>query len=319
MLPGVLAAGATPFSLGVNLPWVAYGGDFGANAWRPAGGLSTRDLSALHRTLEAARAAGAEVVRWFVACDGRAGFTCDARGRPLALQPVVLEDMHTALGALLAHDLRMVPVLFDFTWGDAARVVSGVQLGGRSAVLRDALARHQLLRAVDPLLAAFGRHPGVAMWDLCNEPEWLSARWRPSPRRLSRALVRQWLSELVLHVRWHATQPVTVGLASACGLPLCRDLDLDVLQVHWYDHLERRAPLDVLPRVSWSQAPLLLGEFPTRGSAHAPDQLVDRARTAGFAGAWGWSLLADDDASDGEAALRVMAATRVRGGTSRHR
>lgn len=306
MAAGPTQATTASFLVGANLPWLSYGGDFGANAWRPHGGLSTRDLGALDRTLATARAAGAEVVRWFVFCDGRAGFTVGQDGRPIALQEVVLDDMRAALGALGRHDLRMVPVLFDFTWADPTRVVNGVQTGGRGPVLQDAMARHQLLRAVDTLLLAFADHPGIALWDLCNEPEWLSAPFRRGATRLSPRRVRQWLSELTLHVRWHATQPITVGLASACGLPLCRDLGLDLLQVHWYDHLDARAPLDVLPRVPWSEAPLLLGEFPSRGSAQAAELLLRRARAAGFSGAWAWSLLAEDSASDGEAVLRAL-------------
>ena len=204
----------------------------------------------------------------------------------------------------------MVPVLFDFTWADARRVVNGVSLGGRSPVLRDAVARHALWRVVDTLVAPFGRHPGIAMWDLWNEPDWMIAPWRPPSRRLSPRRLRQCLSELALHVRWHATQPLTVGLASARGLPLCRDLSLDVLQVHWYDHLERRAPLSPRARVSWSDAPLVLGEFPTRGSARAADAIAALARDAGYAAAWPWSLHADDRSTDRAATLQALAAMR---------
>jgi hypothetical protein len=295
---------------GVNLPWLDYGGDFGANAWRRTGGLSTRDLTPLHHALDQAAAAGAEVVRWFVGCDGRAGFLTDAAGHPVALQPVVLDDMDTALRVLAARRLKMMPVLFDFTWTRPARVVNGVQLGGRAPVLRDPVARHRLWSAVDSLLVAFGTHPQIAWWDVWNEPEWMCT---PSPlpwRRLSRGLVRRCLHELVLHVRWHARQPITVGLASARGLSLCRDLDLDLLQVHWYDHLERRSPLAPLPQAPWSRAPVLLGEFPTRGSARAVDAIVDRAHAAGYAGAWPWSLLATDGSTDRDAALRAIICAR---------
>jgi hypothetical protein len=290
---------------GVNLPWLRYGGDFGANAWAPRGGLATRDLSDLDRTFDAAAAAGIELVRWFVLCDGRAGLTFDEAGTPQALQSVVLDDFATALAVLQAHDLRMVPVLFDFTWADAPRLVNGVTLGGRAAVLRDPVSRHTLWRAVDSLVGTFGQHAGVAMWDLWNEPEWMLARWRPPTQRLSPRRLRQCLGELLLHVRWHASQPVTVGLASTLGLPLCHDLALDVLQVHWYDHLERRAPLARRPQVPWSDAPLVLGEFPTRGSAHRPTQIIAAAREAGYAAAWPWSLRADDDSTDADATLHA--------------
>ncbi len=294
---------------GVNLPWHRYGGDFGANAWSPAGGLSTRDLGSLHRALEGARRAGADLVRWFVLCDGRAGITYDASGVPMGLQPVVLDDFRTALDVLQQHGLRMVPVLLDFTWGDARREVNGVDLGGRAWVLRDPVARHRLWGVLDELLLAFGQHPAVAMWDAWNEPEWLCAAWRPRQRRLPRSVLRVCLAELVLHLRWHVTQPVTVGLASARGLPLCRALDLDVLQVHWYDNLERRTPLAVRPPVTWSRAPFVLGEFPTAGSARTCTDVVHIAQRAGYVAAWPWSLLASDASTDGRAALRAIDAS----------
>lgn len=282
-----------------------YGGDFGSNAWSPSGGLSAHATDDLHRTLEAASRAGALVVRWFILCDGRAGFTRDATG-VLRLQPVVLDDFGLALEALASHGLRMVPTLFDFTWADPLRVVNGVQTGGRIGWLRDPVARHQLWRAVDDLLVTFGHHAGIAMWDAWNEPEWLCAPTRPPHRRLSRRRVSRMLGELVLHLRWHSPHPVTVGLASLRGLSLCRDLGLDVLQVHWYDHLERRAPLAPAPRVPWSAAPLVLGEFPTRGSARDAQALATHARAAGYAAAWPWSLRASDGSTDGDAAIAAL-------------
>lgn len=295
---------------GLNLPWIRYGGDFGANAWSPRGGLSTRPTDDVRRALERAAAAGAQVVRWFVLCDGRAGITFGPNGHPRALQPVVLDDFDCALSLLAAHGLRMMPVLLDFTWGDAARVINEVPLGGRLGVLRDPVARHALWDVVDQLVGPFGRHPGIACWDLWNEPDWMRQPWRPRSRRLSSRRLRQVLEELALHVRWHATHPITVGLASTRGLPLCRTLDLDILQVHWYDPLERHAPLASRPVVPWSTAPWLLGEYPTRGSARSADAIVTTALTAGYAAAWPWSLSADDRSSDGEAALRAVAAVR---------
>lgn len=297
---------------GVNLPWIRYGGDFGANAWSPAGGLSTRVDADLHRRLAQAAAAGAQLVRWFVLTDGRAGITFDGADVPRALQPVVLDDMAAALDALQAHGLRMVPVLFDFTWADAVRVVNGVQLGGRAAVLHDAVTRHALWRVVDALVTPFGTHPGIAMWDLWNEPDWLTAAGRPRARRLSARALRRCIAELALHVRWHATQALTVGLACTRGLPLCRDLELDVLQVHWYDNLEPHSPLAQRPDVAWSRAPWLLGEFPTRGSARSPETIVTIAHDAGYAAAWPWSLHADDQSSDDHATLQILAAARDR-------
>ena len=45
-LPAPRPAAARPFQVGANLPWLQYGGDFGANAWSPRGGLARPERAA---------------------------------------------------------------------------------------------------------------------------------------------------------------------------------------------------------------------------------------------------------------------------------
>ncbi len=296
---------------GVNLPWIRYGGDFGANAWSPAGGLSTRDRDDLHRSLDRAAAAGADVVRWFVLCDGRAGITFDATGTPRALQPVVLDDVATALAALQTHGLRMVPVLFDFTWGDARRLVDGVPLGGRAHVLKDPVSRHALWQVTDTLVDAFGRHPGIAMWDLWNEPDWLVAPWRPPARRLSARRLRQCLGRArpprqmardatghggprkrarpsALSRPWRSTCCRCTGTTiSSAGRPWPGARTWHGATRRGCSASSRRAAARDARRTSW----------PT-------------AREAGYAAAWPWSLHADDRNSEAQATLDVLVHAR---------
>lgn len=294
-------------SLGVNLPWKRYGCDFGTNAWR-LGGLSVHDNAAVRRVLRTARDSGAEIVRWFMFCDGRAGIDYDAAGLPGRLQSAVFDDIARALDIVGDDDLRLVPVLFDFHWARPARVVNGVQLGGRAWMLRDPVARHALtVRVVDPVLARFGRDPRIAMWDLCNEPDWMAQASWPPGARVRRFTLRQWFAELMLHVRGASAHPVTVGLATARGLSLVKGLHLDVLQVHWYDRHQRRAPLEQCPsRPGHPPCPVILGEFPSANSERPPAQILATAHAAGYAGAWGWSLLADDTATARDALLDGM-------------
>jgi hypothetical protein len=47
--------------------------------------------------------------------------------------------------------------------------------------------------------------------------------------------------------------------------------------------------------------PLLLGEFPTRGSSLPPPAILEIAREAGYSGALAWSALASDRATDSSA------------------
>jgi hypothetical protein len=41
----------------------------------------------------------------------------------------------------------------------------------------------------------------------------------------------------------------------------------------------------------------VLGEFPTKGSQRTPEDIVATARAAGYAGAFFWSVLSNDECS----------------------
>lgn len=294
------------FSLGVNLPWKRYGCDVGTNAWR-LGGLSGHDNAVVRRALWTARDSGADTVRWFLFCDGRAGIDYDAEGLPLRLQPGVFDDLARMLDMVGEASLRLVPVLFDFHWARQPQHLNGVQLGGRAWILRDPVARHRLtVSVVDPVLARLGHDPRIAMWDLCNEPDWMTRPSWPPGTRVSRSTLRHWFAELVLHIRRASAHPVTVGLATARGLRLVKGLGLDVLQVHWYDKHQRKAPLEHCPTLPGQPCPVILGEFPSANSARPPATILATARAAGYAGAWGWSLLAQDSATSRDALLHGM-------------
>jgi hypothetical protein len=293
-------------------------GDFGTNAWHPSGGFAGVDRDWLAERLLHARASGASAVRWFVFCDGRAGIRFDTTGQPLGLDEQVYRDFENALGLVAGAGLRLVPVLFDFLWCAKRRLVSGVQLGGRTRLLVAHESRDALLdRVVTPLLHRFGRDPAILAWDVFNEPEWVTygLGTRRPWRTLSRAAMRAWLSALVDRVHALTQHLATVGSASARWLGFVRGLGLDIYQPHWYEHLERHAPLARPLADLHLDRPAWLGEFPTRAGLWTADQVCEAARRAGYAGAFAWSLLADDPMSQfGEAAPRLSAwAASLRG------
>ena len=104
------------------------------------------------------------------------------------------------------------------------------------------------------------------------------------------------------------TQAVTVGAASAFSLDLVRGLGLDLYQIHWYDKYELRTPLDQPVAAFALDRPVLLGEFPTRGSRCSAGEILATARGTGYAGALGWPAAADDEASDRGALLAALSA-----------
>lgn len=290
-----------PFVVGANLPWVDYGCDFGANAWFPEGGLGARPdaLAGFERAMDRLATDRLSLARLFMLCDGRAGIRFDAGGLPLGLDDAFFRDVDAALASAFARGIGLMPVLFDFHLCDAPQILSGVRLGGRHALLTDDEGFEALVaQVVSPIVERYGDHPGVAGWDLFNEPEWctsnvgagLGSRW-VSFRRM-----RQRLGALSDRVHRYARQPVTVGLAGTARLDLVRDLGLDFYQVHWYEPFGRAALAEPVSRLGLDR-PVILGEFPGLGSEVTPTEIVLTAHRAGYSGALVWSMLARDAVS----------------------
>jgi len=297
------------FTIGANLPWIAYGGDFGANAWRPAGGVHTR-LEDLLRALDRLALAGIRRIRWFMLCDGRAGIRFAPDGAPLALDDRFFTDVDAALAAASSRDMEIMFVLLDFLWCARASSVAGVQLGGRADVLRDDAKRAALLdRVLTAIFERYGDSPQIFAWDIINEPEWVT-RGLGARRRscVSLATMQAFVREAAALVHRYTGQAVTVGSASARWLDAWRDVGLDFYQAHWYEHLERRAPLARPVRDLQLDRPVMLGEFPSRLASGELQRILETARAAGYSEAFVWSVLANDTATDFATAEAVLKA-----------
>jgi hypothetical protein len=276
-----------PFLTGANLPWVHYGIDFGANAWRPDGGVAQAEERAqLEATFAALAASGVQYVRWFLFCDGRAGITFS----PIGLDDFVFRDVDAALEVASRHGIRIMFVLLDFLWCGPASATGGVQMGGRSDVLADATSRAALRDLVlHPLLERYADEPAVLAWDVINEPEWI--------KTVEPTALHAWLGETIDLIHSVTSHPATIGSAGVRWRDRYVNLNLDFYQVHWYDSLKQQPPLDTPVEELGFDRPVLLGEFPTRGSKRTPEEIVDAARAAGYSGAFYWSALAKDECS----------------------
>ncbi len=172
-----------PFITGANLPWIGYGGDFGANAWSPDGGVgkaAARD--ALRRIFRKLQAQGIRTIRWFLFCDGRAGIRFTTAGTPLGPDPCLFADIDTALEVAAACEVRIIFVLLDFLWFGKTVMVNGVQVRGRAQAIRGAYKQRALRRRVmKPLFKRYGRSPVILAWDIVNEPEWSTLGFAGEP------------------------------------------------------------------------------------------------------------------------------------------
>jgi len=277
--------------IGANLPWVHYGIDFGANAWRPDGGVAQPDGRAqLEPVFARLAAAGVRYVRWFLFCDGRAGIEFSAGGRPLGLDGFVFRDVDAALEIASRHGIRIMFVLLDFLWCDAVSATRGVQMGGRAHVLADAGHRDALLTlALRPLLERYAEEPQIFAWDVMNEPEWIET--------IDPGDLRTYLVESVGLIHSSTCHPATLGSAGVRWRDRYTGIGLDFYQVHWYDSLKHQPSLETPLDELGFDRPVLLGEFPTKGSTKNPDEIVEAAQAAGYSGAFYWSVLAKDACS----------------------
>ena len=287
------------FVVGANLPWIGYGTDVGASAWFPGGGLSAQPaaLDLLDRTFSNLAGDGVPVVRTFLLCDARSGVRVDGAGVPTGLDEAVFPDIDALLASARRHHIRLLPVLLDFHLCTPPRIVDNVQLGGRSRLLVDPGARLALVDLVlRPIVERYGRDEAIVAWDVMNEPEWcLGSSLVPRRQRVAFGALQDFLGQAVRCARESARQPVTIGCAGTTRLDLVRPLGLDFYQVHWYEDFGWAALEQPVAELGLGDRPVILGEFP--GRSRFVVNVLDAASHAGYAGAFVWSVLADDDQS----------------------
>jgi hypothetical protein len=298
--------------LGANLPWVRYGGDFGANAWWPDGGLASRsvDRARVLDVLLKLRAVGVTHLRWFFFCDARAGIRFGDDGAPIELQQEAWRDIDSAIGLVGTAGLLLMPVLFDFHLCRRRRVVSSVALGGhRRLIARDDFRERLMDTVVTPVLARYAQAQEIVAWDLFNEPEWATfgiGAWNPMSS-VSRRAMRSYIRASAERVHAITRHQATVGTASAASLGLVRGLGLDFYQPHWYDRLQALAPIERHTSAFECDAPVVLGEFPTSVSRRTPAELIEAAERSGYQAAYFWSALSDDRFTHLDRATDAMA------------
>jgi hypothetical protein len=251
--------------------------------------------------------AGIHRIRWFMLCDGRAGIQFAPEGTPLGLDDQFFVDADTALAVAQEYQIQIMFVLLDFLWCRPARSVAGVQLGGRENIFTNAADRAAFLdRVLRPIFERYGNHRNIAAWDIINEPEWVTrglAGRRPS---IDLEAMHTLVHETASLIHTCAGQPVTLGSASARWLSDWRDVGLDFYQAHWYEHLDRRAPLARPVQALGLDRSVLLGEVPTRVAPGQLRWILDTALASGYSGAFLWSVLADDSATNFTSAAAVL-------------
>jgi hypothetical protein len=331
------AFGPNRFVLGANVPWIQYGLDFGTSPGRPEGGLHAHadDAALLRQVFARLRADGVMHARLFVLADGRAGVRFAEDGTPESLDGSVLADLDVVVSAARESGVGLVLVLLDGDWLVPSGG-EGSSVGGHADTIREVSKRTALLeRVLRPVLLRYADEPGVLAWEVMNAPDrrtlglanprgkqvrgwlrtasgWLAAAKHPvvslgralgllreraeAPSWVEPEQMRAFLAEAVGLVHRHTRALATVGLQSATSLDLVRGLGLDLYSVAWApehgDEALRHAVSDLrLDR------PLLLCAYPGNHPRKSIKTVLDTARSAGYGGAFVWSVLRHDTLS----------------------
>jgi hypothetical protein len=293
---------SSSFFLAVNYPWLDYGRDFGRSPWGYSGVALPQSRDRVAADFARIHSAGVSVVRWFLLCDGRSGIRYE-NGIPAASDEFLFQDVAAALDLASQSSLQLCFSLFDFLWLQTPDA-SDPALPGRTA-LQFAGGREALLQKIlVPLFREFRAHPALFAWEIVNEPEWAIPEFEPSPiATLSLANARSFFSEIAQATRDEAQVPSTLGSARLQWVRAWSAMGLDLLQAHYYPHLERdqnRSLVQQLAALSDARQRLWLGELPANDPSTPEYSLTEAltvCRQAGLSGAgiWRWRPPKSDD------------------------
>ncbi len=300
-------------AVGISYPWRSYGSDFGANAWGHMGLSRPDHLQEIARDFQAIATAfsgfDTRIVRFFLFADGRTSPLFDPSGNVIGLDPRFFYDLDALFAVAEDTGLLLLPVLLDFHWCKYAAIVNDVRLAGHSDVIREARKREGFLdRALAPLLERYGGRGSLYAWEIMNEPEWvtrgMTGFWRGKGDRVQNEQIRDFVAACAERIHGLADDRVTLGSAGPGFLRFWRNIGLDLYQVHCYPGWRNRFPWPAAADLDMN-APVLIGEVPTRKTAISPEEYLEAAQAGGYEGVLFWSYRAADRYSD-RAALKSL-------------
>ena len=265
---------------GANVPWLNWAADFGGGT--DGGGVSSASSqAALKAGFQAAKASGANVIRWWVFEGDPWQIRRDGAGAPTSLDPAVYPDFDAAVELAATYDLYLDFVLFS---GPGSLPSSWLTNSGQRA---------QLASALEPLFARYASNPRVMTWEVFNEPDF--DVWNGA---VEEADMRAAVQAIATAVHNRSSAYVTLGMGMLDGLSMATGLGLDYYQAHWYDYMSSgnycarcRTYADVR---DWAHldAPLVIGELYAGPDVDSLQRLEDFYAN-GYAGTWPWSIFPD--------------------------
>jgi hypothetical protein len=285
-----------PFLLGVNYPWLHYGEDFGSVGHSHNGVSLPEHQKLLREDFARIRESGAQIVRWFLFADGRAGFAVD-RGVASKPDELLFQDVAALLRLADQHELKLCFSLIDYLWLQDHGTER--DKNPHHGLLHFAAGRESFLhRVLIPLFREFSGQRALFAWEIANEPEWAIREFHRNPAAKMRfADLRVFAAEIAKAAQEFGQVPATLGSARLMWVRAWSEIGLDFYQAHYYPSAERDARGDLKTHLSALREldkPLWLGELPAKDSG-APEYSLGNALQVCFeaqlygAAVWRWT------------------------------
>lgn len=312
--PGrVCIRGKNYYLNGINVAWDQWTND-----------LVNYDAGKFETMFSTIAASGGNAIRWWWFIDGESQLTFSGN-LVQPLQQKIFDNLDVAFDAAAAHGILIMPVFLSFD----------IESKNREFIVTDAAATDAFVaNVVTPLVERYNDHPGLGLWEIMNEGDWLLA---DEGGNVSVSDYQRFHGKVAAGI--HAADAdalVTTGSAffkyleagnnilSDAALKSAAGGDslayLDVYQTHYYGWMHGDG-WSYEPWIKTSSAyngdgkPILIGEFPCKGEAErwSSLQMHTESITQGYAGTFCWAYFdnrADDEGTwdDAKAGVAAIAA-----------
>ena len=304
------------FLHGVNMPWIRWGCDFGGPCSDGYDGVSQEDVQQrIRQRFSTLREANVHVVRWWLFPQFNYGLeredfaeTIIAERReiridtetyyqyfPIRISFDVFKDIDKAIEIADEYD-----IYYNFT------IFSSMHAIPMEWVIESEY-RDALVRVLGELFSRYANHPRILAWEVVNEPEFASSEYGGEASTYSMDEIIRFVSDIVAEQRRVSPRTlVNIGPAFIANTREDYRYDIinkwfqsginpDFISPHYYDYMDDninifRTDANRLRSLYGSKTiPIVIGEGYLGDPVDANERL-ERTRSLGYAGFWGWSL-----------------------------
>ncbi|MCM8818062.1 MAG: cellulase family glycosylhydrolase [Candidatus Omnitrophica bacterium] len=249
------------YNSGINLPWINYGWDVGRNPWEKEkhGGFSS-NKNILFDKFMFFKNSGMEVIRVFLFCDFRSGVIFDKFGNCF-FDEYVYNDFKTLVETAKETNIKILPVLFDYTICDGVSSENGVPVGEHKEIFYDFKIQKKLLKLFETFFEKIESKNVIYGWDIINEPEHMN---------VNQEKLEIFINSFIKIIKKHRkNEPVTVGSFSQNSLKNYKKFNFDFYQFHYYDSFQNHSSIDIHFYNLFVDRPVIIGEL-------EPTAIVDK-------------------------------------------